>query len=376
MSRCLVVKIGSSSLTTSAGELSLTQLQFFADEIARIHQAGAAIVLVTSAAVAAGFSKLGYAERPKVLAKKSASAAVGQALLMQAYHDAFARHEIGVAQILLTRYDLTSRKRMDNIKCTIEELFRCHTIPIINENDPVSIDELKFGDNDKLSALVANLLKADQLLILTDTDGLYTADPRKDASATRIARVEELSDAHLAIAGDSGSAVGTGGMRSKLEAASIATRGGVPVFVGRVSEPNDLRLATDGQGKGTYFDTSNQNLSTKLQWIAYHSLAQGTITVDDGASQALISQGKSLLPAGVIEMTGEFHPGDVVEVLNLQKEIIGRGIVNYASWQLQATAGLSSQKVQRRVTVLRVEVIHRDEWVPMLEIRKGKDVSL
>lgn len=374
MQNCIVVKIGSSSLTTKNGDLSHERLTFFASEIARLRTYGTHVVLITSAAVAAGFSKLGYAQRPKTLAKKSASAAVGQALLMQAYHEAFAGHGIGVAQILLTRYDLTNRTRMDNVCLTLEELIHCGVVPIINENDPVSVDELKFGDNDKLSALVANLIKAEQLIIITDTDGLYTADPRKDASATRIARVDQLSDAHLAIAGGAGSAVGTGGMRSKLEAAHLATRGGIPTFIGRVQEPDDLHLAVLGQGKGTYFDTIAQNLSTKRQWIAYHSLPQGKVQVDSGAVQALLSQGKSLLPAGVVNVDGEFHPGDVIEVMGPLQEPIGRGIVNYASWQLIATAGLSSEEVNRRVHVIRIEVIHRDDWVSLLEIPKGKDV--
>jgi glutamate 5-kinase len=373
MQHTLVVKIGSSSLTAESGTLSIEQLNFFASEIAKLQLAGSRVVLVTSAAVAAGFSKLGYKQRPNTLAKKSASAAVGQALLMQAYHVAFATYGVSVAQLLLTRYDLTNRKRMDNVGLTLEELIHTGTIPIINENDPVSVDELKFGDNDKLSALVANLIKAKQLIIITDTDGLYTADPRKDASATRIARVEQLSDELLAIAGGSGSAVGTGGMRSKLEAAHIAMRGGVPVFVGRVQAPDDLLLAVQGTGKGTYFDTTSDSLSTKRQWIAYHSLPQGKIHVDQGAVQALLAQGKSLLPAGVVDVDGEFLPGDVVEVISTDLELLGRGIVNYASWQLQATAGLSSEEAGRRVQVQRIEVIHRDDWVTLREIPKGKE---
>jgi glutamate 5-kinase len=365
MQQRIVVKIGSSSLTSEVGGLNPDKIKFFASEIARLLQAGYKTLLVTSGAVAAGFTSLGYRSRPKVLHEKQAAAAVGQALLMQAYHEAFAAHGIGVAQILLTRYDFSNRKRVNNALMTIDELLQRGVVPIINENDTVSVDELKFGDNDTLSALVANLVKAGRLLILTDMDGLYTDDPRKNASAQRIDRVDQISDELYAIAGGSGSAIGTGGMRSKIEAARIAMRGGVPVFVGRVTEPHDLPLAVDGSGKGTYFDTSLGSLSMKKQWVGFHSVPQGTIVVDRGAEAALLSGGKSLLPAGITEVGGDFHPGDVVEVVNPDKEPIGRGVVNYASWQLQAAAGLSTEEVQKRVDVTRIEVIHRDEWVPV-----------
>lgn len=365
MQQRIVVKIGSSSLTSDTGGLHTAKIQFFASELARLQQDGSQTLLVTSGAVAAGFTSLGYKARPKLLHEKQASAAVGQALLMQAYHEAFAAHGIGVAQILLTRSDFSNRKRMNNALMTIDELFRRGVIPIINENDTVSVDELKFGDNDTLSALVANMVKAHRLAIITDTDGLYTADPRKDASAQRIDRVEQISDELFAIAGGSGSAVGTGGMRSKIEAARIAMRGGVPVFVGRVLEPHDLALAVDGRGKGTYFDTALSNLPVKKQWVGFHSLPQGKIIVDRGAEEALLSGGKSLLPAGITEVEGDFHPGDVVEVLTLDKASIGRGVVNYTSWQVQAAAGLSTEEVRKRIEVSRIEVIHRDEWVPL-----------
>lgn len=363
MQKRIVVKIGSSSLTSDEGGLNRDKIDFFAGELASLMLRGCQVLLVTSGAVAAGFRRIGYKTRPKVLHEKQAAAAVGQALLMQAYQEAFARYDIGAAQILLTRLDFSNRKRGHNAQSTIDELLRHGVLPIINENDTVSIDELKFGDNDTLSALVANLVKAQRLIILTDTDGLYTDDPRRNPDAVRIGRVDAISDELLRIAGGSGSAVGTGGMRSKIEAARIAMRGGVPVFVGRSAEPGDLLLAADGAGKGTYFDTTAGSLSMKKQWVGFHSLPQGRIFVDAGAEAALLSGGKSLLPAGIRDLEGDFHPGDVVEVLNADRVPIGRGVVNYASWQLQAVAGLSTEEVQRRVDVPRIEVIHRDEWV-------------
>lgn len=362
----IVVKIGSSSLTSEEGGLNTSRVAFFASELASLYQKGIQVLLVTSGAVAAGFTRIGYKQKPKVLHEKQASAAVGQALLMQAYQDAFGQHGIPIAQILLTRSDFSDRRRGHNALMTLEELLYRRVVPIINENDTVSIAELKFGDNDTLSALVANLVKADQLIILTDTDGLYTGDPHKDPNARRIDRVDAISDDLWSYAGGAGSAVGTGGMRSKLEAARIAMLGGVPAFVGLVNEPGDLASAVQGKGKGTYFTTNLHNLSAKKQWVGFHSLPQGTVTIDRGAERALIEGGKSLLPAGVIDLSGEFHPGDVVEVLNQDGTAIGRGVVNYAAWQLRAVAGLSTEEVQKRVDVQRIEVIHRDEWVALV----------
>ena len=357
-----MVKIGSSSLTSDEGGLNRDKIEFFAGELSRLQEEHQ-VVLVTSGAVAAGFRKIGYAKRPKALHEKQASAAVGQALLMQCYNEAFARHGHAVAQILLTRSDFANRKRIHNALMTLQELMAHRIVPIINENDTVSVDELKFGDNDSLSALVANLLKANMLLIVTDTDGLYTDDPRKNKDARRIDRVTEFTEDLYRIAGGSGSAVGTGGMRSKIEAARIAASGGVPVFVGRAAEPGDLLLAAQGLGKGTYFETNFHTLSTKKQWIGFHSDPQGKVRVDEGAEHALVSGGKSLLPAGVIEVEGDFHPGDVIEVADASGRTLGRGVVNYASWQLKAVAGLSTDEVRKRVEVQRIEVVHRDEWM-------------
>jgi glutamate 5-kinase len=363
MQQRIVVKIGSSSLTSDEGGLHRAKIEYFAAELASLLQHGEQVLLVTSGAVAAGFRRIGYKARPKLLHEKQAAASVGQALLMQAYQEAFARHDRQVAQILLTRFDFSSRKRGHNAQSTIDELLTRGVVPIINENDTVSIDELKFGDNDTLSALVANLVKAQRLVILTDTDGLYTDNPKNNPEATRIDRVDAITDELLRIAGGAGSAVGTGGMRSKLEAARIAMRGGVPAFVGRALEPGDLLLAVNGNGKGTYFETTAVGLSMKKQWVGFHSLPQGKIFVDRGAETALLSGGKSLLPVGIRDLEGDFHPGDVVEVLNVDRQPIGRGVVNYASWQLKAVAGLSTDEVQRRIEVPRIEVIHRDEWV-------------
>jgi glutamate 5-kinase len=358
-----VIKIGSSSLTSDEGGLNRSKIDFFVSELAALHQNGMLPLLVTSGAVAAGFTKIGYRRRPKHLHEQQAAASVGQALLMQAYQESFAHYHITAAQILLTRSDFSNRSRIHNALMTIDELIKHGIIPIINENDTVSVNELKFGDNDMLSALVANLIKADRLAILTDMEGLFTADPRKTPTAERIERVEAIDNTLLQMAGGSGSSVGTGGMRSKVEAARIATRGGIPVFIGRVSEPGDLLAAISGAGKGTHFATTSHTLSAKKQWVGFHSQPQGVVVVDHGAENALLTGGKSLLPAGITDVSGDFCPGDVIEVQNANRQSIGRGIVNYAAWQLHMVAGMSTEEALKQVEVTRMEVIHRDEWM-------------
>ncbi|MGF7049883.1 glutamate 5-kinase [Paenibacillus sp. DS2015] len=366
MSSRIVVKIGSSSLASTEGELNREAIHFFATEIASLKATGYEVLLVTSGAVAAGFREIGYVTRPHLLHEKQAAAAVGQALLMQAYQAAFAAHGIINAQILLTRTDFCSRKRMNNASLTIEELLKQGVVPIFNENDTVSVDELKFGDNDTLSALVANLVRAKHLLILTDMDGLYTGDPRKHPDATRFEHVQEITEEIYATAGGAGSSLGTGGMRSKIDAAKIATRGGVPVFVGKVSLPGDLKDAVDGHGQGTYFDTELSSLSMKKQWLGFMSTPLGSLTVDAGAEQALIHGGHSLLPVGVQQVIGHFNAGDVVEVLNSEAIVLGRGIINYDDAQLRLIRGLSSSKVIQELNhIHRLEVIHRDEWITL-----------
>ncbi|QTH44914.1 glutamate 5-kinase [Cohnella sp. LGH] len=363
MSKRIVVKIGSSSLTSEQGGLNRDQVKFFADELASLHAEGHQVLLVTSGAIAAGFRRLGYATRPKLVHEKQAAAAVGQALLMQAYQEALGASGIAAAQILLTRPDFSNRGRAQNATRTIEELLKQQAIPIINENDTVAVDEIKFGENDSLSALVANLVKADGLYILTDMDGLYTGDPRKMPEAVRIESVDTLTEELYQMAGGAGSSVGTGGMRSKLDAARIAMRGGVPLFVGRVSESGDLQAAAAGRGKGTYFVPALHSLSAKKHWVGFLSDPQGKIIVDGGAEDALLNRGSSLLPAGITAAEGDFHPGEVVEVVGSDGRVLGRGISNYAPWQITAVAGLSTDEARKRVDVARIEVIHRDEWV-------------
>lgn len=366
MTSRIVVKIGSSSLASPEGGLNREAVQYLAAEIAGLRNGGYEVLLVTSGAVAAGFRSLGFEDRPKLLHEKQASAAVGQALLMQAYQVAFSAHGLTAAQILLTRTDFCSRRAMNNAVMTVEELLRQGAVPIFNENDTVSVDELKFGDNDTLSALVANLMKAGQLLLLTDIDGLYSQNPRKHPDAVKIRRVGEITPEIYAIAGGAGTSVGTGGMRSKIDAAKIATRGGVPVFIGRAALPGDLTRALEGNGNGTYFETSLSSLPVKKQWLGFMSTPLGTLQVDAGAADALLKRGHSLLPVGVRSVEGSFRAGDVVEVLGPDAALLGRGIVNYDDNQLRRIQGSPTGRITGILgEVHRLEVIHRDEWITL-----------
>lgn len=365
----VVIKFGSSSLTVKDGGLDKERIAEYVHQIAALKKEGYKPVIVSSGAVAAGYDRIGYRKRPQLLPQKQAAAAVGQALLMQVYQELFAQHGVVVAQLLLTRTDFTDRVRCHNAFNTLEELLNQGVIPIINENDSVSVAELKFGDNDSLSSFVANLVKADQLIIITDTNGLYTSDPRKDPTAKKLDRVEMITDEIIQLAGGAGSAIGLGGMRTKIEAARVALIGGSSVYIGQLTSTSTLFDILAGQGDGTYFPNSGSPLSVKKQWLSFHSLSQGEVYVDEGAEKAIVEQGKSLLPAGVIDVQGEFHQGDVVEVKNRLGESLGRGICNYSHWQLKAVLGLTSEEVQKRIQVDKIEVIHRDEWVSNVAYR-------
>jgi glutamate 5-kinase len=361
--RRVVIKFGSSSLTADDGLIDRNKLAHYVNNIIELRNKGFTPIIVSSGAVAAGYGQIGYKKRPKLLHQKQAAAAVGQALLMQVYQELFASHHVAVAQLLLTRMDLTDRTRCRNAFNTLEELLKQGVIPIINENDSVSIDELKFGDNDSLSSFVTNLVKGSYLVIVTDMNGLYTADPRKKADAVRISMVQAISDEILKSAGEAGTDVGTGGMRTKIEAARVALFGGSSVYIGKVTANSTLSDILNGVGDGTYFPHTSSPLSVKKQWLGFHSLVRGELIIDEGATKALNEEGKSLLPVGIQNITGEFHIGDVVEVKTTFGTSVGRGICNYNHWQIQAVKGMSSDEILKRVQVDKLEVIHRDDWM-------------
>lgn len=365
----IVVKIGSSSLTNANGGLCLEMLREHVNALAKLKKEGHEVILISSGAVAAGFTNLGYPTRPVTIAGKQAAAAVGQGLLMQGYAEEFKKHEIVTAQLLLTRQSFAIQEQYNNAYSTLSELLKRDVLPIINENDSVSVDELTFGDNDMLSALVSGLVHANMLIILTDINGLYDDNPRTNPNAKKFDFLPEVTSELLTVAKGAGSAVGTGGMKSKIEAAKTALSVGVKVFIGKGSGEDKLIEIVAGQGDGTYIGYANcPSMKNKKQWISIHSSIKGKVTIDQGAENAVIHKGKSLLPAGITSIEGKFEPGDVVEVLNDQNELIGKGQVNFSSKDLNLIKGMSSQAALEKTNGQRKEVIHRDCWVTVKNI--------
>ncbi|MEH7382062.1 glutamate 5-kinase [Bacillus sp. JJ1533] len=368
----IVVKIGSSSLTNQNGGLSIEKLREHVDAIARLKKLGHDVILISSGAVAAGFMDLGYSTRPKTVAGKQAAAAVGQGLLLRGYTEEFKKHGIVAAQLLLTRHNFLYKDQYNNAYATLSELLKRNVVPIINENDSVSLEELNFGDNDMLSALVSGLVHANFLMIITDVNGIYDQNPRTHPDAKRYNFLEEIHDELLSGATGAGSNVGTGGMKSKIEAARTALGLGVKVFIGSGSGEEKFVDILAGKGDGTYIGNSSlTSMKTSKQWLALHSIPSGKIEVDQGAATAILRHGKSLLPAGVTNIIGNFRINDVVEVVNVGGDIIGKGKVNFSSDQLIEIKGLSSTKAMVKVNSGQGVVIHRDNWVS----QKGRRVK-
>lgn len=358
----VVVKVGSSSVTEDNRALSPVRIGGIARLISELTHHGVQTILVSSGAIAAGTHALGLTTKPSVVSLKQAAAAIGQGLLMQTYNQFFSERGALVAQLLLSRYDFSRRESYNNALATLESLLDHQVIPILNENDCVVLSEHSFGDNDMLSALVAALVHADILIILTDVDGLYDADPREHPEAKRIPLVLEVTESVRALATGGGSRVGTGGMAAKIRAAERALSMGVPVFVGTPGE--SLATILDGSGGGTYFgELGTTSPRRKLQWIAFHSQVTGKIIVDKGAERAILTEGRSLLPAGIISFEGSFSSGDVVEVHSSHNGCIGRGIINYSAAQLAQARGRPTAFARSSLGVTRDEVIHRDDFV-------------
>ena len=358
----IVVKIGSSSLTNSKGEIDQEKLTDHIQAIATLRKVGHEVILVSSGAVAAGFSRLGYSSRPVTIKGRQAAAAVGQSLLIQSYMQQLIPFDLVPAQLLLTRDDFSNKERYRNAYATITELLERGILPIINENDTVSVEELTFGDNDMLSALVSGLVHAEQLIILTDINGLYDANPRKNPLAKRLDILHEITDEMLLVADGTGSKVGTGGMLSKLIAAKTALSLGVRVFIGHGKGKQKLVEILEGDGDGTYIGTDVlTSITSNKQWISFHSVVSGKVYVDKGAEDALLFYGKSLLPAGIYAVTGLFEKGDVVEVFGTNG-LIGKGEVLYSSEEILRVMGKRSEDL-RQLSMFTIEVIHRDKWV-------------
>lgn len=351
----VVVKVGSSSLTDARGRLDLNRVTQIAELLAGIHARGVRVVLVTSGAIAAAIGPLGLRRRPRDLETQQAAAAVGQGLLVRAYSDAFAVHGTTVAQLLLTVEDVLRPRTYRNALNTISRLFRLGVIPIVNENDTVATHEIRFGDNDRLAALIAHLVRADALLLMSDVDGLYTAHP-ETPGAHRIDRVDDISDLDVDTS-RVGSKVGTGGMRTKLAAADIATQAGVSVVLGHA---DDLGRALAGEEVGTFFPARRKRRPRRLLWLAFAAEPRGFLHVDEGARRALVGRHASLLAAGVTEVRGTFAEGEPVEIVGPDGHPVGRGFVGYSSAALADLVGRSSDEDGHRK--LR-PVIHRDHMM-------------
>src|SRR5262245_45314857 len=364
--RRVVVKIGSSILSR-AGGIDRDRIASLATEIATLRRAPYEIVVVSSGAVAAGTTRLGLRERPKTVPARQAAAAVGQISLMALYDECFGAHAQPIAQILLTHDDLADRRRYLNARHTFEELLHAGVLPIVNENDSVAVEEVQFnfGDNDNLSALVATLVSADLLIILSDVAGLYTADPRTDANAQVVPLVEEIAQAIQAYAGSASGPLGKGGMASKLQAARKANEAGIACLIADGRHDGVLPRAFDpAAGVGTLFLPKGDRLSRRKHWIVHTLKPTGSITVDQGAYEAIMRGGRSLLPKGITAVTGTFGAGDCVSCLNPGGAEFARGLVNYGAAELARIKGLHSSAIEPTLQYkVSDEAIHRDDLV-------------
>lgn len=362
--RTIVIKVGTSLLTYESGKLNLEYLEKIAQKIAGIKNQGREIVLVSSGAVGAGIGRMNMKRRPASVPEKQASAAIGQGLLVQFYEKFFSEYGHVVAQILLTRADLMDRQRYINASNTISTLLRWGVIPVINQNDTVAVEEIEFGDNDFLSALVSGLIDADLLINLTDIEGLYDSNPQENPDARLIPVVEKITPEIKRQAGSASTEFSTGGMRAKIRAADIAVNSGVDMVVTGGRDLENLTSLLNGEPAGTLFLAQDRYLCRRKRWIAYSRVPRGVLTVDRGASKALIEENKSLLPVGVISVEGTFQIGDMVRVKDQDGKEVGRGLVNFDSEELKRILNLPSSEVDKVLgREVDEEVIHRDNLV-------------
>ncbi len=362
-SKRLVVKVGSALVTNNGEGLAHEFIADCARQIAALHEEGREVLLVSSGAIAAGMQRLGWTSRPQAMHDLQAAAAVGQMGLAQAYETTFVEHGLKAAQILLTHEDLSDRKRYLNARNTLNALLGYGVVPIINENDTVVTDEIKFGDNDTLGALVANLVEADALIILTDQPGLYTADPRLDPAATLINEGRADDRRYEAMAGGAGSGISKGGMITKVRAAQRAARSGAHTLIVSGRESGALCRAARGEVLGTLLYATESPLAARKQWLADHLQLAGSFVLDAGAAKAL-QAGRSLLPIGVTAVDGEFERGSVVACRTAAGDEIARGLTNYSSSETRRIAGHGTQEIVSLLgCVDEAELIHRDNMV-------------
>jgi glutamate 5-kinase len=364
MYKRIVVKLGTSVLTGGARQLNQARMVNIARQCAELHQQGVDVVVCTSGAVAAGRAHLNFPNLPPTIISKQLFAAVGQLQLMRAWEQLFQIYGVRIGQILLTRADVENRQRYINARDALAALLEQRIVPVINENDAVATEEIRVGDNDNLSALVAALVGADLLVLLTDQPGLFTADPRTDPSAELIPEVHHIDQTLRALAGDSVSGLGTGGMVTKLQAANTARHAGADVVIGAGSEPNILVRVAAGEPVGTRFPAIGSRLESRKAWILAGPKPAGALLIDDGAVTAVRRRGRSLLPAGIRQVEGDFLRGDTVLIADLARREIARGIVAYASRDLRQLAGCRSDDIAARLGyTYGDEAIHRNDMI-------------
>ena len=364
----IVVKVGSSLVTNEGRGLDEQAIGEWCRQIAELMRSPEKreIIMVSSGAIAEGMKRLGWATRPHEVHELQAAAAVGQMGLVQMYESKLRQHGLGSAQVLLTHADLADRERYLNARSTLNTLLAHHVLPVINENDTVVNDEIKFGDNDTLGALVANLVEADALVILTDQAGLFTADPRKDSTATLVQQAQAGDPALEAMAGGAGSSIGRGGMLTKILAAKRAAGSGASTVIAWGREPNALLRLCAGESIGTLLVAPTHKQQARKQWMADHLQLRGSILIDDGAVNKLAREGKSLLPIGMHSVKGEFSRGDVIAICDLQGLELARGLANYASAECRLLCKKSSSEIEKLLGyVAEPEMVHRDNLVLM-----------
>jgi len=363
--RRIVVKLGTSTLTHANGQLNLERIERLVRELADLRNRGQEVILVTSGAVGVGANRMGYKKVPKTIPEKQALAAIGQGALMHLYEKLFSEYGQTVAQVLLTRGDFDERIRYLNAANALLTLLSMNVIPIINENDTVAVEEIKFGDNDTLSAMVAGVVDADLLIILSDVEGLYEADPRIDPSAALLSQVTEISNEIEENSRSRGSSFSSGGMYTKINAARMCMGAGVSMVIANSSTDNVVRRIVAGEDIGTFFVPREEKLQARKKWIAFGTISQGQLVIDAGAEQALLKKGKSLLPSGIVAVERDFERGTVVSIVGTNKKEIARGIVNYDSKEITKIAGKKSAEIEKILGEKDYdEVIHRNNlWV-------------